>query len=244
MVYAVEVGVAPVISVSFGFCEAGYSLAYQPIAQQANAQGMTILAASGDSGAAGCDYQGDEPAAANSRSVIFPASLPEVTAMGGTEFNEGSGSYWAATNSSTWDRRCPIFPKWPGMRPAAWVCWQAAAAPAASIPSPRGRPVPESPATAHATFPISPSTPPCMTGTRLYTAGKTSVAGTSCATPSMAGVVALLNQYQIQHGKQTSPGLGNINPQLYRLTKRAQRLPRCRGRRQRRALPDRLHRLH
>lgn len=45
--------------------------------------------------------------------------------------------------------------------------------------------------------------------------------GTSCGTPSMAGVVALLNQYQIQKGKQAAPGLGNINPQLYRLAQSA-----------------------
>ena len=30
----------------------------------------------------------------------FPASSPEVTAVGGTEFNEGSGSYWNATNGT------------------------------------------------------------------------------------------------------------------------------------------------
>jgi subtilase family serine protease len=44
-----------------------------------------------------------------------------------------------------------------------------------------------------------------------------SIAGTSCSAPSMAGIVALLNQYQIKQGHQTAPGLGNINPQLYRL---------------------------
>jgi len=33
----------------------------------------------------------------------------------------------------------------------------------------------------------------------------------------MAGVVALLNQYQVKRGFQSAPGLGNINPQLYRL---------------------------
>ena len=47
-------------------------------------------------------------------------------------------------------------------------------------------------------------------------------AGTSASTPAMAGIVALLNQYQISKGFQSQPGLGNINPQLYRL---AQTLP-------------------
>jgi subtilase family serine protease len=31
----------------------------------------------------------------------FPASIPEVTAVGGTEFAEGSGSYWESTNTAT-----------------------------------------------------------------------------------------------------------------------------------------------
>ena len=30
----------------------------------------------------------------------FPPSIPEVTAVGGTRFNEGSGQYWNATNGS------------------------------------------------------------------------------------------------------------------------------------------------
>ena len=41
--------------------------------------------------------------------------------------------------------------------------------------------------------------------------------GTSAAAPSTAGIVAILNQYQIANGYQKAAGLGNINPQLYRL---------------------------
>jgi hypothetical protein len=33
----------------------------------------------------------------------------------------------------------------------------------------------------------------------------------------MAGLVALMNQHQVSKGFQSQPGLGNINPQLYRL---------------------------
>jgi uncharacterized protein (TIGR03437 family) len=43
------------------------------------------------------------------------------------------------------------------------------------------------------------------------------VGGTSCSSPSLAGILALLNQYLAKNGVQTLPGLGNINPQLYRL---------------------------
>src|SRR6185295_4400793 len=41
--------------------------------------------------------------------------------------------------------------------------------------------------------------------------------GTSAAAPTMAGIVALLNQYLVSTGIQGTPGLGNINPTLYRL---------------------------
>jgi uncharacterized protein (TIGR03437 family) len=43
------------------------------------------------------------------------------------------------------------------------------------------------------------------------------IGGTSAPTPAFAGVVALLNQYVISTGAQTTAGLGNINPQLYSL---------------------------
>jgi hypothetical protein len=41
--------------------------------------------------------------------------------------------------------------------------------------------------------------------------------GTSIATPMFAGIVTLLNQDVVQNGLQTKPGLGNINPTLYKL---------------------------
>ena len=71
----------------------------QTWAQQANAQGITWFAASGDSGGADC-YGGDSRATNDSLSVDLPAGIPEVTGVGGTEFSETSGSYWNATNDS------------------------------------------------------------------------------------------------------------------------------------------------
>ncbi len=43
------------------------------------------------------------------------------------------------------------------------------------------------------------------------------VGGTSCAAPSMAGIIALLNQYLVSTSAIKQAGLGNINPTLYRL---------------------------
>ena len=69
------------ITVSYGACELDLSLDWQSLMQQANAQGITILNSSGDSGAAGCDS--DSAAfAANGLAVAFPRRGAEVTAVG------------------------------------------------------------------------------------------------------------------------------------------------------------------
>jgi subtilase family serine protease len=88
MVQAISQNVAPIITVSYSACELNASPAYRSIWQQANAQGITILAASGDSGGAGCDTQGSEPLATRGLSAQFPSVQPEVTAVGGTQFVE------------------------------------------------------------------------------------------------------------------------------------------------------------
>ena len=93
---AIDQNLAQILSFSYGECEsdvaAGDAAAIRDLAQLANAQGITWVASSGDAGAAACDA-GSYPAT-QGLSVSFPASMPEVTGVGGTEFNEGSGSYW------------------------------------------------------------------------------------------------------------------------------------------------------
>ena len=53
--YAVDQNLGQVISLSYGRCEPESTTAFEAVAQQANAQGITIIAASGDAGAATCD---------------------------------------------------------------------------------------------------------------------------------------------------------------------------------------------
>ena len=97
--YAIDQDLAPVVSVSYGSCEQETAssdiAAFQSWAQQANAQGITWFAASGDDGAADCaDTQNPGYA------VDTPGSVPEVTSMGGTQLVEGTGQFWSATNSA------------------------------------------------------------------------------------------------------------------------------------------------
>jgi uncharacterized protein (TIGR03437 family) len=219
IVYAVEINQAPVISASYTSCEidADYP-GYSSLAQQGNAQGITLLAASGDAGAAGCDSQSAEPFADRGLSVNFPAVLPEVTGVGGTQFAEGTGTYWGTTNSSTFGSALSYIPE------AAWnesatsglgstgggasrlyprPAWQTGP----GVPNDNFRHVPDVSFTSagHDAYFIN------------YLGSNVLVAGTSCATPAMAAVVALLNHYQVTNKFQKTPGLGNINPQLYRM---------------------------
>ncbi len=116
--YAIDQNLAPVISMSFGNCEAnlaGLTLTLQQDVQQANTQGQTVMASSGDSGAAGCDLS-SSASATHGLAVNLPASIPEVTAIGGSEFDgDAAGTlsgvppntsasattFWSGTNSTS-----------------------------------------------------------------------------------------------------------------------------------------------
>ena len=80
-------------------------MALAQLGAQANSQGQTIVAAAGDSGAADCDSSATTTItiATHGLAVDAPASLPYVTGMGGSEFNEGSGNYWQAATSAGGD---------------------------------------------------------------------------------------------------------------------------------------------
>lgn len=88
----VDNNLAPVISISYGDCEANYSTSdwqtIETLGQHANAQGQTIIVAAGDSGAADCDGNANKQVsiATHGLAVDYPASSAYVTAMGGTEF--------------------------------------------------------------------------------------------------------------------------------------------------------------
>jgi hypothetical protein len=112
IIYAINSNAAPVISMSYGACEAAWTTAdvntVVTASQLANGQGITIAVASGDSGAADCDRA---TAARRGPAVDFPASNPFVTGVGGTTFNEGSNSsqYWK-TPTTTGGVPCTSFP--------------------------------------------------------------------------------------------------------------------------------------
>jgi len=130
--YAVDNDVSPVLSVSFGLCELFLGTTgnqfHSALWEQAAAEGITVVVATGDSGSAGCDFfSGFSPQPAQfGLAVSGWASTPFNVAVGGTDFlnfgpsfNVNSPSpYWNASNSaqglsakgyvpeSTWNSTC------------------------------------------------------------------------------------------------------------------------------------------
>jgi hypothetical protein len=102
--WAIDNQLAPVISYSYGLCEAfdtAPTIATQEtIYQQGSTEGIAFFAATGDNGSAECDGDNGTYPAILGPSVSYPASSPEITGVGGTEFNEGSCTYWSATNTN------------------------------------------------------------------------------------------------------------------------------------------------
>lgn len=223
--YAIDQNLAPVLSMSYGFCEAQSSASeaqvYRSWARQANAQGMTWVTASGDSGGADCATSFTN---GGRLSVDLPGAVPEVTSVGGTTLNEGSGTYWNSSNSSTKASAIGYIPE------TAWndsvsdgspssggggvstifakPTWQTGA----GVPDDGFRDVPD----------LSMAASASHDGYLTYSGGTLSVVGgTSVSAPVVAGITALLNQRLVATGAQLSPGIGNINAKLYSLAQSA-----------------------
>jgi hypothetical protein len=107
--YAVDNNLAPVLSESYGICEAALGTAgnqfYNAVWQQAAAEGITAFVSAGDSGSAGCDSQDNQPPAPAEFGLQVSgfASTPYNVAVGGTDFNDLSNpsTYWSTANTSS-----------------------------------------------------------------------------------------------------------------------------------------------
>ena len=103
--YAINQNLAAIVSISYGNCE--YELgtagnaAINSDYEEAAAQGITVIVASGDQGSAGCD--------ASATSSVYGlgvnglASTPYDVAVGGTDFNPvlvQEGTYWSSSNAA------------------------------------------------------------------------------------------------------------------------------------------------
>ncbi len=105
--YIIDNNIADVMTESFSVCEAvfGTSLSsaasfYSGMAEEAAAQGITYVVASGDSGPDDCDDPTTLPTRPSAPSVNLLASTPFTVAVGGTQFDDTASpsTYWQASN--------------------------------------------------------------------------------------------------------------------------------------------------
>ena len=224
--YIVDNNIAPIMSTSFGLCEADLGSAgndfYDNLWMQATAQGITSLVASGDNGAAGCDSASAKTGTAVAVSGL--ASTPYDVCMGGTLFMDSSnpGQYWSTANNPTTNGSALSY-----IPEAAWN------ESGASTTCPTGDTCSNLYATgggastlySKPAWQVSPGVPAdgmrdipdvalnaasydgylVASGGKLYIAG-----GTSASSPSFAGIMALVVQ-------KTAERQGNANVRLYQL---------------------------
>jgi subtilase family serine protease len=233
-------GVVPVISISYGACETLYSVEASLLDQYGqvfNALGQTVVAASGDSGAAGCDDPSVTPAAGG-LSVDIPADSTYYTAVGGTILSGDEAvpsTYWlpplpppqvGPVNSAIMyipeeaynDQSTSggLYSSGGGESTLFGMPSYQSSLPALPTNS-GGRLVPDlafSASSDHDAYLFCSSSlgvavngPTCSNGFLDSTQSVATAGGTSAPTPAFAGVLALLVQ---RYGP-----LGNVNPALY-----------------------------
>jgi len=216
--YIVNHKTAPVISTSFGNCESQMGATemafYKSLWQQAAIEGISVFVSSGDSGAAGCDAASSSKGTKSAVNGL--CTSPFATCVGGTEFNEGSGKFWGATNGPGGGSALGYIPEkvWNESAAAAGSgLWSSGGGVSIAYPQPTWqqeiagansntmRAVPDVALAAalHDGYIV------CENG-NFYIFG-----GTSASSPAFAGIMALVVQ------KQGGISQGSANPGLYSL---------------------------
>ncbi|HEY7391995.1 MAG TPA: protease pro-enzyme activation domain-containing protein, partial [Bryobacteraceae bacterium] len=218
--YAVNQNLAPVLSVSFGSCEAAMGAAgnqfFNALWQQAAAQGMSVFVSSGDSGAAGCDSP-SETKASGGQGINGLCSPPSTTCVGGTEFNDTANPalYWSFGNSSGYGSAVSYIPEtvWNESRLVAGGSglWGGGGGPSIVYAKPTWQTGNGVPPANHRYVPDVALSAAGHDGYLVYLNGGFYVfAGTSAAAPSFAGIATLA---AAREGSRQ----GNVNPILYGL---------------------------
>lgn len=237
--YIINNNLASVMSLSFGACEAelgSENQFYNSLWSQAASQGISVFVASGDSGPAGCDFpvsydsKGDNTTkpASGGLAVNGLASTPFNVAVGGTELNQGSGTYWNSTMDAHHASAIGYIPE---------VVWQqssyttpgAAAnnlyAGSGGVSILYGTPAWQTGTGVPAADPFAASQHHRYLPDVLSAGGYDAyimeqegnmylVGGTSVSSPSFAGIMAIVNQYTGEHN-------GNPNLRFYPLAAQA-----------------------
>jgi hypothetical protein len=271
--YIVDNNIAPIMSESFGICEAAADDAFESsLWEEAAAQGITVMVSTGDTGSASCDPDNFPNASDAGLQISGTASTPFNVAVGGTDFNDASNptTYWNNTAALStakgyipeipWNDTCAstatagtlntvctsIDPNdqsgldLSGGGGGASTCglvnnsgnclpypkpsWQTGT----GVPAANARNIPDvslyaAVNSASNNFYIfcladsgSQNGQPCnLTGPNYNFSG---VGGTSVSSPAFAGILALVNQNEVNNTRlKAGEGQGNINYVLYKL---------------------------
>src|SRR5947209_2494455 len=226
--YIVNNNIANVMSTSFSLCESALTSTgnafWNALWAQAASQGITAFVSSGDNGAAGCD----NPSAPSGtvRAVSGLTSTPNNISVGGTEFSEGTGTYWAVGNNPAdqssalsyipevaWNESgnvaggSNLFATGGGASSVyAKPSWQTG--PGVLLDAQRDVPDVSLAAAGHDGYLI-------IQGHTALVSGLNSVGGTSASSPSFAGIMALVVQ-------KTGSAQGNANPIFYSMGRNQQ----------------------
>ena len=245
--YIVSHNLAPVMSMSFGVCEAALGSSgnsfIDSLWQQAAAQGITVFVSSGDSGAAGCDSP-SASRATHGRGVNGLCSTPYSVCVGGTEFNDAShpSLYWSPSNTSgTEASALSYIPEVAWNESAAGGLWASGGGASTLYPKPSWQTGTGVPADGKRDVPDISLTSAGHDGYLIYqNGGLYVVGGTSAASASFAGVMALVVQ-------NAAARQGNANTGFYSLASKQRagwsiRLSRHHQRQQQRSRTDRFQR--
>jgi len=231
--YNVNTLVDPVMSISFYGCEANASQAnvnaWDTLFSTGAAEGISTFVCSGDSGAAGCasDFSAP-PAVTPVLSANYICSSSYDTCVGGTEFNDTANpsQYWSSTNGTGKASALSYIPEgaWNEAQQGSAFYIQAGGGGVSKyIAKPSWQTGTGVPADGYRDQPDLAFTSAAHDGYySCYAVGGGDCskgyyeyfAGTSAATPDMAGITALLNT-------RAGSSQGNLNPTLYKLAKSA-----------------------
>ena len=222
--YIIDNKIAPIMSVSYGLCEAFFGNAgnafYAGLFQQAAVEGITVFVSAGDNGAAGCDPPESSAPAQNGLGVNGLASTPYNVAVGGTQFNENGNdaTYWTTGNNAdfssvlgyipetVWNETCDpaktpdlcsSYELWSGSGGASSIYAKPSWQAGTGVPKDGARDLPDLSLTAaggHDGY-LMCAQNSCQTDPN--TGELTSayvVGGTSASSPAMAGIMALVEQ--------------------------------------------------
>ncbi|MDR3568233.1 MAG: S53 family peptidase [Syntrophobacteraceae bacterium] len=227
--YIVDNNLAPVMSVSYDLCESDLGSSgnqyYSQLWEQAAAEGITVFVASGDSGAYDCVDRSGNPT--GTKAVNGMASTPYNVAVGGTSLSD-STNYWSATNSA---KDVSALSSIPTIPEVAWNNYSSFDLEGASgggastvYAKPSWQVCPGVPNDSRRDLPdVSLNADPNNVGYLVYTCddnnspcspssyGLWAYGGTSCASPSFAAIMALIEQ-GLGGARQ-----GNANTVFYRL---------------------------